>query len=71
MPIYLNYDRKRSKVMSRPKGWEDWIELNSFQFGVGRGIASPTGGSADRESSAPSISEITITKDQDTSTGGF
>jgi type VI secretion system secreted protein Hcp len=50
-------------------GWVGWIELNSFQFGVGRGIASPTGGSADRESSAPSVAEITITKDQDSSTG--
>lgn len=39
-----------------------WIEVNSFQWGVGRGISSPTGGSADRESSAPSVSEVTVTK---------
>jgi type VI secretion system secreted protein Hcp len=36
---------------------------------MGRGISAPTGGSADRESSAPSVSEITITKDQDSATG--
>jgi len=42
-----------------------WIEVNSFQWGVGRGISSPTGGSADREASAPSVSEITIKKSQD------
>jgi|SRR5665213_777476 type VI secretion system secreted protein Hcp len=36
------------------------IEVSSFQWGVGRGISSSAGGSADRESSAPSVSEITI-----------
>ena len=43
------------------------IELNSFQWGVGRGISSPTGSSADRESSAPSVSEIVVTKSTDSS----
>ncbi len=69
MPIYMNYDNLAVKGDTTATGWESWIELNSFQFGVGRGISSPTGGSADRESSAPSIAEITVTKDQDTSTG--
>jgi type VI secretion system secreted protein Hcp len=41
--------------------FKDWIELNSFQFGVSRGVSSGAGG-ATRESSAPSISEIVITK---------
>jgi type VI secretion system secreted protein Hcp len=69
MPIYMNYNSLAIKGDVTATGWENWIEVSSFQFGVGRGIASPTGGSADRESSAPSVSEITITKDQDTSTG--
>ena len=43
----------------------DWIEISSFQWGVGRGISSPMGGSADRESSAPSVSEIVVTKTSD------
>ena len=47
------------------------IEISSFQFGVGRGISSPTGGSADRESSAPSVSEIVITKSQDSASPNF
>jgi type VI secretion system secreted protein Hcp len=50
------------------EGHEKWIELNSFQWGVGRGISSPTGASADRESSAPSHSEIVVTKATDAST---
>jgi len=48
-------------------GSDGWVEVNSFQFGVGRGISSPTGGSADRESSSPSVSEIVTTKPMDKS----
>jgi type VI secretion system secreted protein Hcp len=46
-------------------GHRGWIEVSSFQWGAGRGIGSPTGGSADRESSAPSVSEIVVTKASD------
>lgn len=69
MPIYMNYNSDAIKGDVTADGHAGWIELNSFQFGVGRGISSPTGGSEDRESSAPSISEITVTKDQDAATG--
>ena len=69
MPIYMNYNSLAVKGDVTATGYVGWIELNSFQWGVGRGISSPTGGSADRESSAPSVSEITVTKDQDSSTG--
>jgi len=63
MPIYMNYNNIAGDVTA--SGHEGWIELNSFQWGVGRGISSPTGASADRESSAPSVSEITVTKATD------
>ena len=43
-----------------------WIELQSFQWGVKREISAPIGGAA-REISAPSISEIVITKKVDSS----
>src|SRR5271165_1910169 len=69
MPIYMNYNSLAVKGDVTATGYANWIELSSFQWGVGRGISSPTGGSADRESSAPSVSEITVTKDQDSSTG--
>src|SRR5262245_1355279 len=65
MPIYMNYNDLPGDVTAA--GHEKWIELNSFQWGVGRGISSPTGGSADRESSAPSVSEIVVTKATDVS----
>src|SRR5260370_23577022 len=68
MPIYMNYDSLAIKGDVTEEGHKGWIELNSFQWGVGRGISSPTGASADRESSAPSVSEITVTKESDLST---
>jgi len=66
MPIYMNYDGIDGDTTA--DGHAKWIELNSFQWGVGRGISSPTGGSMDRESSAPSVSEIVVTKAQDVAT---
>ena len=63
MPIYVKYGSITGDVTAA--GHEKWIEVNSFQWGVGRGISSPTGGSADRESSAPSVSEIVVTKAAD------
>ena len=51
------------------EGHKDWIELNSLQWGVGRGISAPTGGVKDREASAPSVSEVTVNKAQDNATG--
>ena len=66
MPIYMKYTGIEGDVTA--EGHEKWIECGSFQWGVGRGISSPTGASADRESSAPRVSEITLTKAQDAAT---
>ena len=66
MPIYMKYEGIDGDTTA--DGHAKWIEVNSFQWGVGRGISSPTGGSMDRESSAPSVSEIVVTKAQDVAT---
>src|SRR5437764_304354 len=63
MAIYMNYDGIPGDVTSA--GHEQWIELSSFQWGVGRGIGDPSGSSADREGSTPSVSEIVVTKTTD------
>ena len=63
MPIYLKFGTVNGSVTE--EGHEKWIEVNSFQFGVGRGISSPTGSQKDRDASAPSFSEIVCTKQQD------
>jgi len=64
----MNYNDLAVKGNATSEGHEGWIVVNSFQWGVGRGISSPTGASADRESSAPSVSEIVVTKINDPAT---
>ena len=65
MAIYMKYGGIQGDVTESQHA--NWIELNSLQFGVGRGVSSATGSTEDREASAPSVSEITITKDLDKS----
>jgi type VI secretion system secreted protein Hcp len=67
----MNYDGVPGDVTSEKH--TSWINLNSVQFGVGRGIPTPTPGNAkDRESSDTNVSEIVVTKAfDDASTGLF
>jgi type VI secretion system secreted protein Hcp len=60
MAIYMKFGDIKGLVET--EGFKDWVELNSFQWGAGRGVGSATGSSKEREASAPSISEITVTK---------
>lgn len=63
MAIFMKYGEMNGEVTA--EGYKDWIELGSFQWGVGRGISSGVGGGSKREASAPSVSEITVTKTMD------
>jgi type VI secretion system secreted protein Hcp len=67
--IYMNWDGVPGDVTTQ--GFEKWIELTSFQWGVGRGIGSAMSGQASRESSIPSVSEIVVTKRMDGSSPGL
>lgn len=51
---------------AQQKGHEDWINLTSFQIGVGRAITT-SGSGKDRDTSTPSFSEVTCTKITDIS----
>ena len=62
MPIFMKYDGIDGEATTT--GFEKWIELTSFQFGVGRGINSAYGQST-RESSIASVSEISVSKPSD------
>jgi type VI secretion system secreted protein Hcp len=59
VPIYMKFGSIPGDVTT--EGYKDWIELNSFQYGVGRSVSSGAGGNT-RESSAPNVSEIVVTK---------
>ena len=68
MAIYMKFGSIEGQVTT--SGFEKWIECHSFQYGVGRGVTSGAGGQQ-RESSNPSISEITITKVFDKASSGL
>jgi type VI secretion system secreted protein Hcp len=63
MPIFMHFDGIDGNATAT--GYTGWIEVNSFQFGAGRGISTPTGGAENREASAASVSEVTVTKPMD------
>jgi type VI secretion system secreted protein Hcp len=71
MAIYVQYSSPDIKGGVTTKGYTDQFEVDSFQFGIGRGVGSPTGGSTNREASTPSVSEITMTKRLDEASGGL
>src|SRR5207248_2974547 len=65
MPIYVQYGDIKGSVTA--EGHTEWVDVNSCQWGVGRGIGSPTGRDANREASSPSISEVVVSKSMDKS----
>lgn len=65
MAIFLKYgDIKGETTQTTHK---QWIEISSFQWGVGRGVSSGVGGGSKRESTAPHVSEVVLTKTFDIS----
>jgi type VI secretion system secreted protein Hcp len=64
MAAYLKYGTtiKGESLAEGHKGSDGWIEIGSVNWGCGRGIRTPVGGSGKREASAPSVSEVTVTK---------
>ena len=66
MALYMKFGSIKGDVETTD--YKDWIDINSFQWGVGRGISSPVGSTADREASHPSVSEVSISKQMDIAT---
>lgn len=63
MAIYMKYGNIKGPVTT--DGFKDWIELDSFHWGVGRAIGTAQRGAYSREHSEPTISEVTVTKRTD------
>lgn len=68
MPIYMKYGAIKGQC--KTTGFVDQVTCESFQFGIGRGIGS-AGSGGNREASAPSVSEIVISKIQDKASTNF
>jgi len=69
MAIYMQFTGINGDVTE--SGHTQWIELSSCKWGVGRGISSSVGSTDERESTAPSISEIIVTKESDVATSSL
>lgn len=69
MAIYMKFGSIKGNVTEDKH--KEWIELNSFQWGVGRSIGTPVGNAANREASNPSVSEVTVTKSMDIASVGL
>jgi len=65
MAIYMKVDGLKGPVTA--EGFKDFIELQSAQLGVNRHVTSASGRGTNREASVPAVSEIVVTKNQDTS----
>lgn len=65
MPIYMQYEGIKGDVTENKH--VGWVDVASFNLGVGRGINSPIGSTAKREVSTPSVSDITFSKKMDIS----
>ena len=63
MAVFIKYGDLNGEATA--KGYEKWMEVNSFQWGVGRGISAGVGGGSKREATAPNVSEIVVTKTMD------
>lgn len=63
MAIYMKYGSINGPITTQ--GFSNWIELESFNFGVSRHIATAQRTKESREASEPSLSEVTVTKSMD------
>jgi type VI secretion system secreted protein Hcp len=66
MAIYMQYGKVTGDVTTGQ--YKNWIHCHSFQWGVGRGIATAHGATLGRQGSHASVSEVTITKIMDPAT---
>lgn len=71
MAIYMNFNGNSPKGNVTAEGYADWIEVDNFNFGVGRAITMEAGAMSNREASRPSLSEVSVSKALDAASGGL
>jgi len=66
MSIFLKYGSVLGDAGDA--GHTNWIDVNAVSWGLARPVTNPAGTTAGRVLSAPQLSELTITKDEDAAT---
>lgn len=69
MSIFLNYEGIKGE--SSDSNHKDWVDVDSWSWGVQRKITSASSTQGDRESSNAVVSDLTITKKMDSSSNKF
>ena len=65
MAIYMKYDGIDGDATHEEH--DKWITVESLNWGVGRAISTAVGSTMNREASEPSVAEVSISKQMDTS----
>lgn len=73
MAIYMKISNTKQPINGdvTATGYEQWIEVEAMNFGVGRAITMEAGAMSNREATRPSFSEVTVTKQLDAASGGI
>jgi len=72
MAIYVKYGNIKGDATHKDfKGSDGWWHAHSCNFSISRGVHSPTGSTQDRIASHAHVSEIVVTKTQNTATPAF
>ena len=69
MAIFANFGKIKGSTTA--EGYKDMIEFHDFQLGSGRQINMEVGKGMERESTKPSISQVTMNKKMDKSSTDF
>ena len=69
MSIFVNYEGIKGE--SSDSNHKDWVDVDSWSWGVQRKITSSTSTRGDRESSNAVVSDLKITKKMDSSSNKF
>ncbi|WP_444993955.1 Hcp family type VI secretion system effector [Aliikangiella sp. IMCC44359] len=67
MAIYLKWNSGKVKGDCSADGYKDYIVLTSCNIGMSRGISMTAGDMSNREATRPSITEISCSKEADSS----
>lgn len=63
MAIFAKIEGLKGEVTAF--GYKEWMQCSTFELGMGRGISVSGAGASRREATAPSVSEIRLTKEMD------
>jgi type VI secretion system secreted protein Hcp len=69
MGLYMQYNKGEIKGDATQKGFEEWINLHTFSWGMTRAFTKDTGKAFNREGAQASVGRITVTKEVDSSSG--